>query len=87
VQGRNHARFRVFYLEKEGRAVVTEREEEQRHCDRRSQICYLRDVEHLTFAAIGERLGISPQAAQQAYQRATRRGGCRKPPRKPHKYQ
>ena len=57
------------------------------HQDRRAAICYLRDVEGLTFVAIGERCGISTQAAWQAYQRAAQLGQPRKPPRKPYKYQ
>jgi hypothetical protein len=56
------------------------------HEQRRALICHLRDVEGLTFDAIGQRLGISHQAAQQTYQRATR-PKPRKSPRKPIKYQ
>lgn len=55
--------------------------------DRRATIRYLRDVEGLTFVVIGERYGISPQAAWQAYRRAAQRAQPRKSPRKPHKYQ
>jgi DNA-directed RNA polymerase specialized sigma24 family protein len=54
--------------------------------ERRALILHLRDVEGLTFQAIGQRLGISHQAAQQTYQRATR-SKSRKPRRKPNKYQ
>jgi hypothetical protein len=53
---------------------------------RRALIRHLRDAEGLTFRAIGQRLGISLQAAQQAYLRATR-PKPRKTPRKPTKYQ
>jgi DNA-directed RNA polymerase specialized sigma24 family protein len=53
---------------------------------RRALIRHLRDVEGLTFEAIGQRLGISHQSAQQTYQRATR-PKPRTPRRKPIKYQ
>lgn len=60
---------------------MTERETGNTH------IRYLREVEGLTFAAIGERLGISSQAAWQAYQRVIQPKQSRKQPRKPLKYQ
>jgi transcriptional regulator with XRE-family HTH domain len=54
--------------------------------ERRETIRHLRDVEGLTFEAIGQRLGMSHQAVQQIYLRATR-PKLRKPRRKPNKYQ
>jgi DNA-directed RNA polymerase specialized sigma24 family protein len=53
---------------------------------RRALIRHLREVEGLTFEAIGQRLGISIEGARQIYLRATRRNE-RKPRRKPNKYQ
>jgi len=50
-------------------------------------IRYLREVEGLTFVEIGQRVGISPQAAWQAYQRAIQPKQPRKLRRKPNKYQ
>jgi DNA-directed RNA polymerase specialized sigma24 family protein len=55
--------------------------------ERRALILHLRDVEGLTFSAIGQRLGISHQAVQQMYQRAKQSKPQPKPPRKPKKYQ
>jgi DNA-directed RNA polymerase specialized sigma24 family protein len=55
--------------------------------ERRALILHLRDVEGLTFQAIGQRLGISHQAVQQMYRRARQSKPYPKPPRKPKKYQ
>ena len=53
---------------------------------RRALILHLRDVEGLSFAAIGRQFGMSLQGARQIYLRAIQRKP-RKPHRKPFKYQ
>jgi DNA-directed RNA polymerase sigma subunit (sigma70/sigma32) len=50
---------------------------------RRALIRQLRDVEGLTFAAIGQQLDMSREDVRQIYLRASRR----KPRRKPTRYQ
>ena len=60
---------------------------EKEFVDRGTLIRHLREVEGLTFRAIGQHLGISQQAAWQAYQRVIRPKEARKPRRKPRKYQ
>jgi hypothetical protein len=54
--------------------------------ERRAMIRYLREVEGLTFAVIGQRLGMTYEGARQIYLRAIR-PKPRKPRRKPIKYQ